>query len=239
MVVTSTPSTIVDHVVRAMTELILSSAHDFCPGDKLRIAKLVELFHVSPTPIKEALRQLHAEGLVVIEPRRGASVATMSTSDFEELFRLRIEFELVALKLSDGHFDAALVNQMERLLDEMRDAVEHVRIVEYHLLDCRFHALIVDLGSNSRLSSIHDNLLVQYRIRPAYMAKSLDSMRQSLREHEVIMEAIRAEDIPSLESLLPEHWRRARIRASSGHSIEDIGATGPEDSGGKRHAGNG
>lgn len=217
-----TPPTLVDHIVSTLGELILSKADNFHPGERLRIAALCQLFGSSPTPVKEALRQLEAEGLVTIEPRRGARVATMSQRDFEEIFQLRVELEAMALRLMNGCLKPSTIEQFEQMLAEMQVAVDGARVIEYHQLDCAFHSLVVDLAGNTRLSGFYTNLMTQYRIRPAYMSTTVPGMVQSLQEHRDLVGALGAGDRSRARALVRQHWKHARLRAEgSGESVEE------------------
>jgi DNA-binding GntR family transcriptional regulator len=216
-----TPPTLVDHIVSTLSELILSKADNFHPGERLRIAALCELFGSSPTPVKEALRQLEAEGLVVIEPRRGARVAAMSQRDFEEIFQLRVELEAMALRLLNGRPEPAIIAQLQEILAKMQMAVDGDRVIEYHQLDCAFHSLVVSLAGNSRLSGFYTNLMTQYRIRPAYMSTTTPGMTQSLTEHRDLVGALEMGDRSRAKTLVQQHWTNARLRAErSGATIE-------------------
>lgn len=187
----------------------------------MRIAALCQLFGSSPTPVKEALRQLEAEGLVVIEPRRGARVAAMSQRDFEEIFQLRVELELMALRLTEGDPDSAIIERLATVVNEMQAAVDEARVIDYHQLDCIFHSLVVDLSGNSRLSGFYTNLMTQYRIRPAYMSTTGPGMTESLREHRDLVGALGAGDRSRAQALVQQHWRHARLRAEGGSGSID------------------
>ncbi len=223
------PPTLVEHVVATLTELILSGSEPFRPGTRLRVALLTEMFHTSPTPIKEALRQLHSQGLVTINPRRGASVAAMSTRDFEELFALRAELEVVSLRLAPADLDGAVLDELAAVVGEMRLAVAAEKAVEYHRLDCRFHSLIARLSGNSRLIGFYDDLMNQYRIRPAYMSTTSAGMLQSLHGHEEILNLLRRGQLDRVQERILEHYRRARMRSHP--SVAREGQSDPADGG--------
>ncbi len=91
------------------------------PGTVLRLAPLAASLGVSVMPVREALRQLEAEGLVVVAPRRGATVAELSVEDVEEIYTLRIALEsLCAGRAAERLTDADLVG-LERRFAEMED----------------------------------------------------------------------------------------------------------------------
>ena len=83
-------------VVDGIRDMILNA--QLKPGDWLRQDELAEAFGVSTMPVREALRQLQAEGLVVLHRRRGAAVATLSASDGEEIYRIREALESLAVR---------------------------------------------------------------------------------------------------------------------------------------------
>ena len=76
-----------DAVVDGIRDMILRG--HLKPGDRLRQDELADTFGVSTMPIREALRQLQAESLVVFRPRRGATVASLSVSECKEIYRIR------------------------------------------------------------------------------------------------------------------------------------------------------
>ena len=87
--------TLAGMTLEAIRERILSGAYP--EGEPLRQDAIAEELGVSRIPIREALRQLEAEGLVVFNPHRGAVVSTLSLGEIEELFDLRAEIELMLL----------------------------------------------------------------------------------------------------------------------------------------------
>ena len=83
-----------DAATDRIREMILDG--QFAPGERLRQDDLATALGVSTMPVREALRQLQAEGLVVFYPRKGAVVATLSVSEYEEIYRIREQLEILA-----------------------------------------------------------------------------------------------------------------------------------------------
>lgn len=110
-----------DAVVDGIRDMILKG--HLKPGDRLRQDELANTFGVSTMPIREALRQLQAEGLVVFRPRRGATVASLSISEYEEIYLIREALETLACRWAAEDFDRIPIDRLKLLLQEI-EAVE-------------------------------------------------------------------------------------------------------------------
>lgn len=111
-----------DAVADGIRRMILNG--ELKPGDRLRQNDLAKYFDVSTMPIREALRQLQAEGLVTFYPRRGAQVAKVSLAEYEEIYRIREELEVLACRWVAEDFQRLPVDRLQTLLREIEDAEE-------------------------------------------------------------------------------------------------------------------
>jgi DNA-binding GntR family transcriptional regulator len=109
-----------DAVVDGIRDMILKG--HLKPGDRLRQDELADTFGVSTMPIREALRQLQAEGLVIFRPRRGATVASLSVSEYEEIYRIREELEILACRWAAEDFERIPIDRLRVLLGEIEEA---------------------------------------------------------------------------------------------------------------------
>lgn len=109
-----------DTIVDGIRDMILNGP--LKPGDRLRQDELANAFGVSTMPIREALRQLQAEGLVIFRPRRGATVASLSVSEYEEIYRIREELETLACRWAAEDFDRIPIDRLKLLLQEIEAA---------------------------------------------------------------------------------------------------------------------
>lgn len=109
-----------DAVVDRIREMILSG--QLKHGDWLRQDELATSFGVSAMPVREAMRQLQAEGLIVFHPRRGAQVATITVSDYEEIYRIREELEVLACEWAGQNFERVPIAHLKQLLGEIESA---------------------------------------------------------------------------------------------------------------------
>jgi DNA-binding GntR family transcriptional regulator len=110
-------------VVDRIRDMIVSG--ELKPGDRLRQDELAETFGVSTMPIREALRQLQAEGLVAFQPRRGAAVAALSVAEYEEIYRIREALEILACGWAAEDFDRIPIDDLRKLLAEIEQAESH------------------------------------------------------------------------------------------------------------------
>src|ERR1700694_1369842 len=108
----STPALVADAVRIAILRGQLA------PGQVLRQGELANQFGLSRVPVREALRQLETEGLVVSQPHRGAVVVDLSPEDIEEVFLIRITLETTALRLSVSKMTDLDFHKAETVLDQ-------------------------------------------------------------------------------------------------------------------------
>lgn len=192
-------------------------------GSALREAEISERLKMSRTPIREALRDLEAEGVVVSYPARGTFVATITPYDVEEIYELRTLFEVYALEKA-----------IHRITDEDLDRAEANFLAEnepfnwehYHAADRDFHQLILDRCCNRRLSGFMANLNTQVeRIRIYSDKNTARSKDERLTEHLQIISCIRRRDLDASIIALKEHLRNV-----SNAAIETCKVLAMEDS---------
>ena len=113
---------------RSVHEVVVDGIRDMIlegrlrPGDRLRQDDLATTFGVSAIPVREALRQLQAQGLVTFYPRRGARVAGLSVSDYEEIYHVRQALEALAVRWASEDFERIPVERLRHLLGEIEAA---------------------------------------------------------------------------------------------------------------------
>ncbi len=128
------------------------------PGARLRAEHLAERLGVSPTPLREAFQRLAGEGLVVIEPQRGARVAPIDQHDALELYDLRIILEPIAMRDSMAHTDAQHRDEVEAAYARLAGPFDDLAAaLEAHR---EFHLTLLDRCPNRRMvaliGSLHD-----------------------------------------------------------------------------------
>lgn len=182
----ATHSPLTDLVMGALRERILGGL--IPPGERLVEGKLSEELGVSRMPVREALRQLAAEGLVTIEPRRGASVTSFSQQQVRELVEVRATLEGLNAKLAAQRHDAQQIAEMENILKEGMKLVDGANPATTMLMNQRFHDALSSIAANSVLQDIMRSL----RDRTALLFASINHERvqQNWEEHASILRAV-------------------------------------------------
>jgi DNA-binding GntR family transcriptional regulator len=157
-------------------------------GERLVEGRLSEELGVSRMPVREALRQLAAEGLVTIEPRRGATVTQFTDEQVRELVEVRATLEGLNAKLAAKRHDPAQVAELQRILSEGMRLAETADTLTLTQLNQSFHDALANIASNSVLRDMMRSL----RDRTALLFAPLTRVRgkQNWEEHAAILRAV-------------------------------------------------
>jgi len=200
----SQPSkTLADSVSARLTEEIVTGTR--LPGARLDENTIAQHFQVSRTPVREALRQLTASGLVEWRPRQGTVVATISAHQMVAMFEIMAEYEGIA-----GRFAARRMTEEERrnLKEHHKRCKPHVLSKDresYQRLNRPFHIAIYEGSHNSYLcaqaTALYDRL-APYR---TYELHRPGELMRVFQEHGAIVDAINARDGALAYQLLKDH----------------------------------
>jgi DNA-binding GntR family transcriptional regulator len=175
------------------------------PGFRLDEQALAERYAVSRTPIREALMQLSASGLVVLRPRRGAVVASLTPGQLLEMFEVMAELEGMAGRLAARR---ATREDLDRLLEthaSCRQAAESGDSDSYYYENERFHDAVYAASHNAFLyqecAALHRRLKPYRRLQ----LRVPNRMPTSFAEHDAIVAAIVAHDSEQAQRLLRQH----------------------------------
>jgi len=184
------------------TEIIKGSLK---PGTKLLEGKIAEQMEVSRTPIREALRELAAEGFVKISPNQGVVVSNASIEDVQEVLQIRGVLEGLAARLAAKIINKEEIKELENYLKQMEYYTNKDDALAFSEMDAEFHELILGICGNNRLIQIRKNLSDQahrYRIRSLSIPGRL---KYSLKEHREIVEALKRKDVEQADRLSQKH----------------------------------
>lgn len=177
-----------DVVFNTLREAILKG--DFAPGERLMEKQLAERLGVSRTPIREAIRKLELEGLVVMVPRKGAEVASITGKDISDVLEVRATLEALAVRLACKKMSEHDLEELITVNDEFKKAAKELDVKTVIAKDVEFHDIIFHSSDNERLIGIINNLREQiYRYRVEYIYKK-KSYADLVEEHDNIVEAI-------------------------------------------------
>ncbi len=175
---------------------------------RLTEAFFVRRLGVSKSPIREALNRLEADGLIVIEPRKGASVVSLSVEDVDEIYELREILEAAAIRNLAA--EPKTWPRLRASLDEAKRALRANDKAGYILADAEFHGVIAKANTNSRLrrflESMHGQMLVL-----RHQTYELSSGR-SVVDHEQILEALEEGNHERASRLMTEHIHAVRAK---------------------------
>lgn len=175
------------------------------PGERLMEIQLAERLGVSRTPIREAIRKLELEGLVLMIPRKGAEVAKISEKSLREVLEVRRSLEELAIELTCQRISEEELKELEKAKTAFAEATQKGEPMEIAESDEYFHYLIYQATANSRLVQILNNLREQmYRYRLEYI-KDADKRQILVVEHEHILQAIRNRNITEAKNAVRKH----------------------------------
>ena len=178
---------------------------EFAPGERLMEISLAERLGVSRTPVREAIRKLELEGLVVMIPRRGAEVARITEAGLKEVLEVRCALEELAVELACQRSDKASLEQLREAHQKFVDAVEKGDTLEITNQDEAFHECIFDMGRNKRLVQVVHNLKEQmFRYRMEYV-KDVSFHQEIVREHESMLQAISKGRVDEAREIMKHH----------------------------------
>jgi DNA-binding GntR family transcriptional regulator len=177
------------------------------PGSKVSEKDLCELFGISRTPLREALKVLATEGLIVLLPQRGARVAQFTGKDMGDLFQVMGELEGLAGELACAKITDEAVSEIRARHHEMLAHYTRGDRPAYFAANQAIHEAIIAAAENSVLTVMFESL--RGRLRPArFMANvSRERWDQAVREHGEILAALTRRDGARLRALLQEHLR--------------------------------
>lgn len=174
-------------------------------GQRIHEPELCKQLDISRTPLREALKVLHSEGLVTIEPNRGAWVATITPEEIREHFEIissleRRAAELTAVKASES--DLARLSKLQDKLERHYQARERN---EYFETNQHIHRLIIELAGNDTLTQLHHQLMNRVS-RGRYLAIGMQHRwEESVDEHRALLDALRARNAELAGRILAEH----------------------------------
>lgn len=174
-------------------------------GDRLVTRDLAVDLHMSETPIREALRQLAAEGWVDLQSHQRAEVASFRSSQLEEIYALRAELGALAITLGGALITPEQLARADEVLEASAAAVEASDASRYSTLNRTFHVLISDTPVTEWTCRLLTNLTVQSSVAWRGFTNTPHRMEASLAEHRAIREAIGRGDFAAAATLHREH----------------------------------
>ncbi|HET7900267.1 MAG TPA: GntR family transcriptional regulator [Candidatus Nanopelagicales bacterium] len=180
------------------------------PGDRLRQDEIAARLGSSRLPVREALRILESEGLVELEPHKGARVPELSLDEVDTLYRMRERLEPLTLVESMQHLTGEQVAHMERVQEQIE---ENSDIARFLLLDREFHMSSYAACPSQPLLAMTTRLWnsTQHYRRAFMLLAGSDRSAVVNAEHRLLLDAVRRRDPEDAERFLVGHIRRTRV----------------------------
>lgn len=182
------PTLLSDRIRNALTDAIASG--ELAAGTALDEQQLANRYGASRTPVREALRQLAASGLVEMKPRRGVTVARVTPEQVMELFEMMAEMEATCVRLATYRMTPLERSRLLRIHEETADAVERGDIDAYDELNKRFHEALYDATHNGFLADQVRKLRSRLNAFRRTQLRQGTRLAQSRQEHDDVMRAI-------------------------------------------------
>ena len=177
-----------DVVFNTLRQAILRG--ELKPGERLMEIQLANKLGVSRTPIREAIRKLELEGLVLMIPRKGAEVAEITEKSLRDVLEVRRALEELAVELVCEKITDEQIQDLKGAAEDFKASLKEGDITRIAEADVKFHDVIYMATDNQKLIQLLNNLREQmYRYRVEYLKRS-DFHQQLIDEHEEIIETI-------------------------------------------------
>ena len=197
-----------DEVVNRLRDMIVEG--ELTPGERISERLLCDRFGISRTPLREALKVLASEGLVVLTPNRGARIAHLTIKDVDETFPIMGALEALSGELACQRVTDTELAEIRALHYQMVVHFQRHELPEYFHLNQAIHEKLLAVADNPTLANIYRSL--SGRVSPARYMANMTKKRwsQAVREHERILKALEARDGPRLAKILKEHLENKR-----------------------------
>lgn len=178
---------------------------DLKPGDRLREAQIAEQMGVSRAPLREAIRDLASEGLVVSQAHKGAYVAEHSASDLWEICTLRAALERMAVEIVARNPSPDLIHNLRKSIEDMTQAFKQGNIDRLVNLDLTFHKILCIHANHSRLYDIWSSMISQICVCIDLTHIIYQPVEEMIQMHQELVELIANRQGKEAGEVLAQH----------------------------------
>ena len=195
--------TVRDALVETLRDEIVRG--DLVPGQYLRLEEIASRYDVSTMPVREALRDLEAEGLVTSFPHRGSVVTQLSADELQDIYDIRVTLEEMATRLAVPHVTEATLAELTSLVEQMEEHRGHV--ATQVKLNHQFHLTLYAASGRNHLCEL--NRMLRYRTQHYLHLFTVEveseNFAQTQGEHRAILEACKRGDAEQAAAIMHEH----------------------------------
>ena len=202
-------ATVSERIYSAICKDILEQK--LIPGEKLTIKKLHEMYHVSSSPIREALFRLQQDGLIEYRSNAGMRVMELTKKDVDEIYMLLTEFDSIALRMSmTPEKRSGTLVALEICLEKGRDTID---TSEWNHYSDAFHEVFYEQTNNSRLADATHKIRIQSTFFSNQYEATEENRIEIQKQHEEIFKVLQKGNLPEAEEMLRRHVAAAYTRA--------------------------
>ncbi len=175
------------------------------PGVHIKEPALAQRLGVSRLPVREAIAQLEREGLVRVEPRRGAFVIGVTEPDIHDIYECRLVLEVCAIKRTAQRIDEEGIDNLNALITRMEAAMAAGQVQMVATSDMAFHRLIISLSGNRALSTAWEPLAPLIETALGIAEATVEDLPMAVHGHQGIVDALARHDVKAAAALLRDH----------------------------------
>jgi len=196
------------HVTHRLRQMLVEN--QIAPGAKLNERALCESLNVSRTPLREAIKTLAAEGLVVLLPNRGAVAMSLSLDDVRHTFEVMTGLEGLSGQLAAERITETELMEIQALHFEMMAAFTRRDLSSYYRLNAQIHSAINNAAKNPVLSSTYEQVNARLQALRFRSNQNDEKWHIAMQEHARMIEALQARQPQVLRDLLVRHLEHKR-----------------------------
>lgn len=219
---------IVDNVRRYLLGRILEG--ELRPGQQVKEQELAFSLGISRPPVREALKLLEAEGLIIRKPNRGAFVATITEQDAWEIYTLKCTLYEMATRLGFDKISNTDIEEWQQIVAEMEKCVSSTPpdVIQYQFLNKRFHGIMLRISGHQRLQKFSQVLHNQMSRFSCMSLTDEAHLKESLGYHKEILDAFKKRDKERALKMTREHITHGLhfVQELIAHELRPIGSTG-------------
>ncbi|MCF8039308.1 MAG: GntR family transcriptional regulator [Desulfohalobiaceae bacterium] len=208
------PESLKQIAYRAMHKALM--AGELKQGEIYKEKELSKLLSTSRTPVREALLELAAKGMVTFLPRKGVLINQFDVQDLNEIFELRKALELAAVEKVARIIADNDLEKLQAVLDEQRTSAEENNVIRFLDLDRRFHTLLSAMTNNRRLVESLETIRDLLQVMSAKALAAEGRLEEVIREHETVLQAVAAKDPGLARKKMDLHLEESRKKTEAG-----------------------
>lgn len=175
------------------------------PGDRIPETKVAEAFHISRTPVRDAMRRLASDGLIDLQPHRFAQVAAYSAEAVRDIGILRISLDSMAIKLAMLYGNQSEFMQLRQIAERCEQGMLSGDDAMRRTADCDFHLALARISGNGLLLQFQTELYLRINFILLYQRDAVINKQRHIRQHFELVEALCRHDEPRALAIISDH----------------------------------